>query len=65
MVNKQPNITHLKQGKVYPNPVHTAKVQGVGYANTAKETTITPTPDSTPHSGADGKLGQKNSPNRP
>ena len=39
---------HLKTGNHYPDPVHTAKVQGTGFEGTAKEVHITPTPDGKP-----------------
>lgn len=62
MTNKQPNITHLKQGQTIPDPIHKAKLDGTHFKGTAKETTIYPTPNSAPKSN-DGSLSQKNTPN--
>jgi hypothetical protein len=57
---KYPDITHLKQGKKYPDPVATAKAQGVGFSDTCKHLEITPTPDSKP-GACDGYPSGKNS----
>ena len=61
MANKTPNITHLKQGKAYPDPIATAKATGQHFRGTAKSVTITPTPDSKP-GACDGRLGGDNTP---
>ena len=45
---KLPNTAHLKVGNHYPDPVHTAKIQGTHFEGTASEVHITPTPDSKP-----------------
>jgi hypothetical protein len=54
MVNKIPNTTHLKQGRAYPDPIATAKVQGKHFSDSANYVKVTPTPDSKTES--DGKL---------
>jgi hypothetical protein len=46
MTNKQPNITHLKQGKAVPDPIATAKATGSGYSGAAKHVERHETPDS-------------------
>jgi hypothetical protein len=58
---KYPNITHLKQGKTFPDPIATAKVQGVAFSDTAKHVEHPTVPDP---KGADGHLGGKNTPDR-
>lgn len=48
------NTTHLKHGNTFPDPHATAKAQGKHFSTAPKH-----------HAGADGKLGQPNTPNRP
>ena len=55
------DITHLKQGKVCLDPIATAKAQGAGFKNTAKQVEYHSTPGSKP-GACDGYLGGKNSP---
>ena len=38
---KLPNITHLKQGNSYPDPIATAKVQGTHFTDASKHLSIT------------------------
>ncbi len=45
---KLSNITHLKQGNCYPDPIVTAKVQGTHFTDACKHTEIHETPDSKP-----------------
>ena len=47
-MGKLPTTAHLKQGNCYPDPIHTAKVQGTHWSDSANKTTITETPDSKP-----------------
>jgi hypothetical protein len=55
---KYPDITHLKQGKTYSDPVTTAQNQGAAFTNTCKHIERHTTPDSKPGK-ADGHLGDK------
>ena len=45
---KLPNTAHLKQGNCYPDPIHTSKVQGTHWSDTANHVEISETKPSNP-----------------
>lgn len=53
---KYPDITNLKHGKTYPDPIATAKAQGTGFSDSCKHVKIPPAPANN-LKGADGHLG--------